>query len=323
VNPVAIRYCSGNPTYCELREGHPESNIILICPHGGKLQPKFIPNRDAGCFIKNECVFSHTCENSQKGIKKNSTACPIDNINDIYTLDITLDVARRIKKLTGKMPHVVINNLHRNKLDVNRDLGAGTFHVPEAVQSWQDFQQLIDIAKSNFNGHMGLILDIHGNSREEGWNMFGYGLSSYYLNRDIIYPNSTTIDSLGKHVQVPFVELLLGNNSLAHFMSQNGVEVMPSINNKKPEDKPYFSGGYIIKRHGSQRKGLIDAIQVEIHEEYRNSEQCSIFAKALAKSIVQFMELNYANKGVIETNQSNYTYGKSNMSEILTYVKDF
>ena len=48
-----------------------------------------------------------------------------------------------------------------------RVIDKGTFHVPEAAQAWQDFHKLIDIAKDNLSGHMGLIIDIHGNFRKK------------------------------------------------------------------------------------------------------------------------------------------------------------
>ena len=192
-----------------------------------------------------------------------------------------------------------------------RVIDEGTFHVPEAAQAWQDFHKFIDIAKDNLNGHMGLIVDIHGNFRKEKWIMFGYGLESQYLNAETVYPNQTSIRKLGEYVSVPFNKLLRGNNSLAHLMEMQGYNSVPSMLNKQPGNNTYFSGGYTIRKHGSKYTGFIDALQVEIHEQYRTAENYKSFSNALAKSIVQYMYLNYANKGVPMGNPKSPTVSNS------------
>jgi len=37
--------------------------VVLSAPHGGRLRPSAIPDRDAGCWIsgENKCEYSHTC----------------------------------------------------------------------------------------------------------------------------------------------------------------------------------------------------------------------------------------------------------------------
>jgi len=37
--------------------------VILSAPHGGRLRPSVIPDRDAGCWLSAEdrCEYSHTC----------------------------------------------------------------------------------------------------------------------------------------------------------------------------------------------------------------------------------------------------------------------
>jgi hypothetical protein len=44
--------------------------VILSAPHGGRLSPLTIPNRDAGCWDPelSKCVWSHTC-----GVKNATT----------------------------------------------------------------------------------------------------------------------------------------------------------------------------------------------------------------------------------------------------------
>ena len=47
-----------------------------------------------------------------------------------YTYDLTKQVADEIESLFGKRPYVIYMELHRSKLDVNREVNEATCHVP-------------------------------------------------------------------------------------------------------------------------------------------------------------------------------------------------
>ncbi len=65
--------------------------IVISSPHGGYLRPSEIPDRTYGVLAA-----------------------------DTNSQEYTLEVAHYLKKLTGRRPHVIINRLHRRKLDANR-----------------------------------------------------------------------------------------------------------------------------------------------------------------------------------------------------------
>ncbi|MEN8226215.1 MAG: hypothetical protein ABFS05_12730, partial [Bacteroidota bacterium] len=67
--------------------------LIISVPHGGYEKPDSIPER-VGKFAKNQ---------------------------DIYTIEIACEISKKIGELTGYHPHIVINHLHRTRLDANRN----------------------------------------------------------------------------------------------------------------------------------------------------------------------------------------------------------
>jgi hypothetical protein len=65
---VAVNRCNSGKDcydYVSYHEGSATGwpPVILSAPHGGRLSPSTIPNRDAGCWEPqtSRCVWSHTC----------------------------------------------------------------------------------------------------------------------------------------------------------------------------------------------------------------------------------------------------------------------
>ena len=95
-------------------EGSSNSNLILVSSHDGPLQPASIPNRDAGCYFNGSCIFSHECV--KQGMMKD-VRCAVKDTVDAYTKEIAVMLADQLTLITNEKPHVVLNNLHRNKID--------------------------------------------------------------------------------------------------------------------------------------------------------------------------------------------------------------
>lgn len=76
-----------------------DAPFVLSVPHGGALAPDSLPDRDCeGCSY----------------------------LRDSYTQELAREFILAYRARTGCSPHVVINLLHRRKLDMNRDLAEAT-----------------------------------------------------------------------------------------------------------------------------------------------------------------------------------------------------
>ena len=70
--------------------------IVISAPHGGSLTPDEIPDRNC-----TGCVYAQ----------------------DLDTEDLSRKMYDAIVDLFGCYPHLIINRLHRRKLDANRAIG--------------------------------------------------------------------------------------------------------------------------------------------------------------------------------------------------------
>ena len=58
---VMIARAAGDPESWVIREEGTGLPVILTAPHGGMEYPSHIPNRSAGCWIDEACVWRHDC----------------------------------------------------------------------------------------------------------------------------------------------------------------------------------------------------------------------------------------------------------------------
>lgn len=293
----AIQFCTGNPRYCQFEEGDIGTNVILIAPHGGGLEPKQMATRTSGYFINGKCHFEHKYK--KKGLKPDTEKCPVNILRDDYTRKLTITIADRIKHMTGKRPHVIFVNLKRSKLDVNRVIEEGTFNEDEATIAYQDFHNFIVYAKSLIKGR-GLLVDLHGQSHNHYLVELGYHIQAKEVNKGILHANDSSIYALARHVKIPFKELFHGNASLGYFLEKEGLGTIPSPvhENRVPGERQYFDGKHITEFYGSEESGLVDGIQVEIPKTYRKKATYRKFARKLARAIINYMELNYVHRGI-------------------------
>ena len=66
-----------------------------------------------------------------------------------------------------------MNNLHRSKLDPNREKEEATFGEPYAIFGFRKYHKSIEQAKATFDGP-GLFLDIHGHGHDIQRTELGY-----------------------------------------------------------------------------------------------------------------------------------------------------
>lgn len=246
--------------------------IIISAPHGGSLQPAEIPDRTWGATGK-----------------------------DNYSLGYTLEVANYITQLTGGYPHVIVNHLHRIKLDANRDIDEAAQGNPYAEQAWHEFHGFIEDAKMSVlvnYGH-GHYFDFHTNAHADQWVEFGYMLGAYDLGRSdpelssAYYKNKTSLKNLAYTPGIYFPELVRGGTSLGGLLQARGYKSVPSPTYPDPGGGGFWSGGYNILQHGSRYGGTIDGTMVETYWAFAKDSERDAYSLALARTIVDFVANYY------------------------------
>lgn len=264
--------------YVEYLEG--TLPIIISVPHGGYLVPFSVPDRNcSGCLY----------------------------IRDSFTQELARSIRTLFFEQTGSYPHVIINLLDRIKLDANRDLVDAADGSIAAEKAWEEYHAYIDDAKSQIGKdyNRGLFIDLHGHAHEIQRLELGYlltkddlKLSDSELN-SLNFQNKSSIKVLADDnlQNLSFSEVLRGENSLGTLFYNNGTNATPSINNPFTLDEDsYFSGGFNTEKHGSLSGGIIDAVQIECHQDIRFDDiKREQFASIFVKSVREFMLLNYDN----------------------------
>ena len=68
--------------------------------------------------------------------------CSVVTVKDISTKELTLSLRENLHKIFNEYPFTVINELHRRKLDPNREIGQAAFGVKEAEDAWNKVKLL-------------------------------------------------------------------------------------------------------------------------------------------------------------------------------------
>jgi len=250
--------------------------IILSAPHGGLLDPVDIPDRDCS-----NCVY----------------------VNDSYTQEIARGVSDRLVAITGCQPHLVINLLHRRKLDANRTVGEAADGDPTGEKAWRAYHRYMHEAKASVERDygQGIVLDLHGHAHDIQRIELGY-----LLTRQDLESSTSEIDDLGTKSSIKnlsinnrqdlsFSSLLRGQDSFGSLLEDQNLPTVPSDLDPFPfQGESYFTGGYITRRHGSVSTGSIDAIQIEMNQEVRFDEvEREELIEGLVESILTFVVAHY------------------------------
>lgn len=232
---VAGRSYYGRNRYVEYVAG--DAPVILSAAHGGDLTPTEIPDRRAGA-----CGGSAT------------------TTRDLNTRELVLAMQQRYHARFGRYPHVVINHLHRVKLDANRDVVEGACGSREAETAWSEFQAFLDVARDAAvrESGRGWYMDVHGHGHEAQRLELGYllsgrelDLSDAALDASKAYEDTASIRTLSEQdTRHSFSAVLRGPGSLGTLYADNGFPSVPSSGDPGPRGAPYFDGGYNTRRHG-------------------------------------------------------------------------
>jgi len=253
--------------------------LIISIPHDGDLKPKDIPERP--------------CVNCAKN-------------RDIHTIEIGLEIRKIVFQNTGRYPFIIINNLHRTRLDPNRNVKEAADGDFKAGKAWEEFQSYIDSAEAAILRQFGkgLYIDLHGHRHPLSQIEIGYLLSADELRLDDSFLNSESFlefssirNLIGSNVKgLTYTDIIRGQYSLGNLLEEKGYLCVPSMKKPYPlEGESYFSGGYNTTRHGSSQGGTIDGIQIELDEEHRSSPtKRAVLAKDIAMVLVEYLEIHYS-----------------------------
>lgn len=209
--------------YLTYKEGN--SPIILSAPHGGNITPLSIPKRKYG-----------------------------NRSRDTYTRRL---IQLIIDKLDEK-PYYIYSDIHRNRVDLNRDIIEGAQGNKKADQIWMIWNNILRdySAKVHSLYKRGLYIDIHSHNNSNQFQI-GYGLSvKDYLDLKAGWKISS-ISTLYPLVNKSITEksLCFGYGSIIDTIEYSGYSVLiPESENK------YLNGGRNIQEFSGDEIG---AIQIE------------------------------------------------------------
>lgn len=278
--------------------------IIITAPHGG-LQTGGLPDR--------------SCSN-------------IVTTTDANTDQLALAVQSKLTALFGKVPHLVVCNLKRTKIDVNRPLDEGTCNNATAGLSWNDYHNFISAARNTVVQQYGkgLLIDIHGHGHTIQRAELGYNLSATQLGNTDAYLNGSTplsgstIRSLvGNNLTgQTHANLIRGPFSFGTYLQASGYPAVPSASIPNPGTDPYFSGGYTVETWGSKDGGTVDAIQIESNYTgiRDNTTNINNYATALANSIKAYLEKHYFAPGTLPLPLLGFTGTKDGSAALLQWT---
>lgn len=210
--------------------------IILSAPHGGDLTPLSIPDRTA-----------QRCDGSATTVK------------DLNTAELAVAMQEAMFERFGGYPHVVINHLHRRKLDANRERAEAACGNAAASRAWDEYQGFLDLARERvIEEHgRGWFMDIHGHGHEIQRLELGYLLTRAELNQDDAAlaadgeaARRSSIYTIVEQSPLDHAALLRGEESLGALYEAHGFPAVPGLSDPKPGDDPFFTGGYNTRRHG-------------------------------------------------------------------------
>lgn len=208
--------------------------ILLSAPHGGEYKPIQLKDRTGFNFKLNA---------------------------DAYTKDILIETSKELEKIWG-ISNYVYSNLHRSKLDFNREILEATDTNKLLNNLYHAYHKFIKQTSYNYKNKL-LVIDIHGHTHPENMIELGYG------NMDI---DSTKTN----------------NKSFGFLFNKNyGKSICYPPANQVPT--LYFQGGYITQTVYNNEYH----IQIEIPETLRNKKNLKKVSTILAKTIYEFYKINF------------------------------
>lgn len=283
--------------------------IILSVPHGGCIDNPEIPDRT-------DTALTNLLNNNNDPLSQQATLPPIAKkvrtTGDGWTIDLGAEIYRTVSEgLENGHPHLVVCNLKRSKVDVNRDVIEGALGNETAWLTHNTYHAFIRKAKSD--SKRGVLFDIHGQSHGQNKTEIGYLLTTDELNEgqgDALKSSIRRLhqDTAGRE------DLIAGPQSFGAMLEAEGYAAFPSPRQPCPGPDKYFFGGFITRCHGSAHSAhgggassetpsaadlypVFDAIQLETPRESRmeaGEEEMKRFGGAIGRAILRYYNTHYS-----------------------------
>lgn len=230
--------------------------LVLSAPHGGSEKPAAAPDRTSGVTTL-----------------------------DIGTRELALAVADELERLLDARPFVVTTSIHRSKVDLNRPADDATDAEGLGAEVWREYHAALEgatAAARKLRDGRALVIDLHGHAHDEPLVELGFALDAKQLALDdAALARERWFDE--ERVDVPWVR---GGQSLGARLAEAGLAAVPSPLRPHPDGKPYFNGGYIVRRH---RDANLRAVQLEFPAGARSRERRAETAKQVARALAQVL----------------------------------
>jgi len=230
--------------------------LVLSAPHGGSEKPASAPDRTTGVTTL-----------------------------DVGTRELALSVADELEQLLHARPFVVATTIHRSKVDLNRAADDATDADGLGAEVWREYHAALERATKaarKLRDGRALVIDVHGHAHEEPLVELGFALDAKQLALDD--------DALARErwfgeerVDVPWVR---GEQSLGARLAEAGLAALPCPARPHPDGKPYFNGGYIVRRH---RDATLRAVQLEFPAAARARERRPETARRVARALAEVL----------------------------------
>ncbi|HTY68687.1 MAG TPA: hypothetical protein VMH36_18690 [Alphaproteobacteria bacterium] len=237
--------------------------IILTAPHGGREAIPGIEPRNRN--DKNKLAASQAWGGFVAGG------------GDLNTDILAQGMAAEIQRKTGHAPYLVMARFVRNYIDANRP--ANLAYDDAKAGPYYDYyhaaiRRFIDEVRGKYPA--GLLIDVHGQSRQPGVVMRGT-------------QNGRAVGHLLARSGLPAV---IGPNGIFGQLEAHGFAVFPA-NDVPPSgtgENAGLNGGFTLIVYGAQTAGGIDAVQLEFGSDYRQKAVLDKSAVEAGRAVAAFYD---------------------------------
>ena len=255
--------------------------IVLSAPHDGTLEPASVVDRAS------------------------NPACPPDitTARDTNAATLGRKMQAAFVARYGGRPHLIVANISRKKVDLNRDANGvdeAACGEPRMRQVWAEFHGFIKAAVDAEVARLGHVLYIdvhaHGHTNERlelGYLFSGSALRGFATNPAFTSASAFSLANLPRHRNglVPTRELLTGASAFGTLSSERGLFSVPSQADPAPlVGDSYFNGGYNTERYTGASSPATFGWQIETNPAARTTDAVrTATATALVDSVIAFL----------------------------------